>query len=224
MRKQAYRMLAPRQPHAVAVARARDGTGHNSLVWIMAGLVSLALLFATDAARAQVRLAAAPDPSTADYVRQSAVADQFAIASSRVALEKSQNPEVRDFARQMMSDYGLSTAELKQAMKDGKVMMTVPVSLDPQRERELQVLRKKAANQFDQAYLQSQLQGHRNALDMQRAYAQMGDNAALKRYASQATPIVQSHLARLEVVAQNSFAARMCQAGEAPAAVRDRPG
>ncbi|HTY69936.1 MAG TPA: DUF4142 domain-containing protein [Alphaproteobacteria bacterium] len=222
MRKQPYRTVAPQRPRAVASAR--SATGHVNLMWPIAALVALALAFATGAAHGQALPGAASGPSTTEYVQQSAMTDLFEITSSRIALAKSQSPEVRDFARQMMGDQGLSTAELKQAMKDGKVMMTVPVSLDPQHERDLQVLQKKAADQFDQAYLQSQLQGHRNTLDMQRAYAQAGDNAALKRYASQATPIVQSHLARLEVVAQNSFAARMCQAGEAPPALRGRPG
>ena len=105
----------------------------------------------------------------------------------------------------MVSEHGRSTGEFKRALRDGNVMVTVPTSLDPQRERELEALQAKSADQFDRAYLESQLQGHRNALDMQRAYAQAGDNAALKKFAGETTPIVQSHLAKLEVLAQKSF-------------------
>ncbi len=205
MRKQAYRRAAPLGARAVAVAKARTATGDHGLVWLIAGLVALILSLAAGPAHSQVRLAAAPGPSTTEYVRQSALTDLFEITSSRVALEKSQNPEVRDFAQQMMSDHGRSTVELKHALTAGNVVVTVPTSLDPQHEQDLQALQRTPANRFDQAYLQSQIQGHRNALDMQRAYAQAGDNTALKRYAGQATPVVQSHLAKLEVLAQNSF-------------------
>ena len=228
MRKQPYRTVAPQRPRAVASARARSATGDGNLMWPIAALVALALAFATGAAHGQVRPGAASGlsttPGTTEYVQQSAMTDLFEITASRMALEKSQNSEVRDFARQMVSDHGRSTAELRQALKDGKVMMTVPASLDRQHEQDLQALRQTPADRFDQAYLQSQLQGHRNALDMQRAYAQSGDNSALKRYAGQATPVVQRHLARLEVLALTSFAARMCQAREAWAAVRGLPG
>jgi len=206
MRIRASRTVTPLR--VVAVAHARGNPHRDRRVWWVAGLVALAfaVAFATGAARGQtLQAAATPGPSTAEYVQQSATTDLFEITSGRVALEKSQNPAVRDFAQQMMSDHGRSTAELKQALKEGKVMVTVPTSLDPQHEQELQALQETPADQFDQAYLQSQIQGHRNALDMQRAYAQSGDNPALKRFASQSTPVVQSHLAKLEVLAQTSF-------------------
>lgn len=209
---------APRRSQKTAIANARRPGGHDAVAWWIAGLLAIGFAFTSTIAHGQTLQApAASGPSTADYVRQSAMTDLFGITSSRVALEKSQNPEVRDFAQQMMSDHGRSTADLKQALKDGKVMMTVPTSLDPQREQDIKSLQEKPANQFDQAYLQGQIQGHRNALDVQRAYAQSGDNPALRQFASQATPLVQDHLAKLEVLAQRTFAARMCQAPATPA-------
>lgn len=173
----------------------------------MAGVVALIMTLAPSSARSQTpqQVAVAHAPTTMEYVRQSALSDLFEITASRMALERSQDPKVRDFAQQMVSDHGLSTGEFKHALRDGNVMVTVPTALDPQRERELERLQARPADQFDRAYLESQLQGHRNALDMQRAYAQSGDNAALKKFASQSTPLVESHLAKLEVLAQQSF-------------------
>ena len=214
MKKQAYRMAAPRTPRAVPVARTL--TGHGGLMWLAAGLGALALTLAAGAVHGQVLPAAASGPTTVEYVQQSAMTQLFEIVSSRVALDKSHNPEVRDFAQQILNDHGRSTAELKQALKDGKLMITVPALLDPRQEQELTALRQRPADQFDQAYLLSQLQGHRNALDMQRAYAQSGANAALKQFAARTSSRVQGDLVKLETLAQQARVARMCEAPAGP--------
>ena len=174
---------------------------------VIAGLAVLAVTFGPDAARSQtpLQVSGARAPSTMEYIQQSALTELFEITASRMALEKSKSPAVRDFAQQMVSEHGRSTGEFKRALRAGSVMVTVPTALDPQHEHELEILEAKPADQFDRAYLESQLQGHRNALDMQRAYAQSGDNAALKKFAGDTTPLVESHLAKLEVLAQQSF-------------------
>jgi putative membrane protein len=48
--------------------------------------------------------------------------------------------------------------------------------------------------QFDQAYIQQQVQAHQTAVDMFRNYAQSGDDAKLKQFASQTLPALQQHL------------------------------
>ena len=200
MKISAGRIGAPRPCPVSRVAQPHVGA-------VIAGLTVLAVVFGPGAAHSQTQLqvSAARAPSTMEYVRQSALTDLFEITASRVALEKSQSPAVRDFAWQLVTDHGRSTGAFKRALRDGNVMVTVPTALDPQHEHELEALQAKPADQFDRAYLESQLQGHRSALDMQRAYAQSGDNAALKKFAGEAAPLVQSHLAKLEVLAQQSF-------------------
>jgi putative membrane protein len=217
MKRRNFRMVAPQRPRAVAIARVRGIPDCAGLTWWIAAL-ALALALGIGSARAQTHVqVATPGQSTAEYVQQSAMTDLFEITSSRVALEKSQSPAVRDFAQQMMSDHGRSTGQLKQALKNGKVLLTVPTSLDPQHEQELTMLQQKPADQFDRAYLQSQIKGHRNALDTQRAYAQSGDNTVLKQFATQASSRVQGDLAKLETLAQQAMIARMCAVTARPA-------
>jgi putative membrane protein len=177
------------------------------LRWPLVGLTAVALVLSLPASRAQTPQQAlvAPAPSTAEFVRQSALNDLFEVTASRMAIERSQTPGVRDFAQQTMSDHDEWSANLKHALKAGSVMLTVPTSLDVPHQESLKDLEAKSGEQFDQAYVKEQIQGHREALDLQRAYAQAGDNAALKQFAGQAAPIVESHLAKLEVLAQETF-------------------
>lgn len=202
-----YRIVAPRRPRAGARAQVRSTSMPDWLVWLTAAVMAAGLLLASaTVARSQP----AATPSTSEYVQQSALTSIFVANASRLALQKSQDPEIRDFAQQVVNDRGKTAAELGDAVKSGKAGVRVPASLDARREQDLNVLEAKSGAAFDQAYLQALLQGHRNALDLQRAYAQSGDNDALKRLAGEITPVVQRHLSRLELLVQRSFIACMC--------------
>lgn len=206
-----YRIPAPRRPRAGARAQLRSTSIPDWLLWLTAAMmmaIGLILVGATTARSQSAAVSAAP--STSEYVQQSALTDIFAVNASRLALQKTQDPEIRDFAQQMINDRGEAPAELGDAVKSGKAGVRVPASLDARREQDLNALEAKSGAAFDHAYLQTLLQGHRNALDLQRAYAQSGDNDALKRLAGEITPVVQRHLSRLELLMQLSFIACMC--------------
>jgi putative membrane protein len=193
--------------HRIEAPQDMGSSSRVRLRWPVAGLTAVAFVLSMPASRGQPPQQAlvAPAPSTAEYLQQSALNDLFEVTASRLAVERSQTPGVRDFAQQTMSDHDDWSANLKHALKAGSVMLTVPTSLDVQHQENLKDLEAKSGEQFDQAYVKEQIQGHREALDLQRAYAQAGDNAALKQFAGQATPIVESQLAKLEVLAQETF-------------------
>ncbi len=206
MKTYSYRIEAPRRARAIAAVQRRGIGSRDGLHWLIAGVLAAALALATTSARSQTQQAAATaGPTASEYVQQSAQADLFEVNSSRLALKKSQDPALRDFAQQTMSDHSRSSDQLKQALKAGHVSANIPSTLDARHQQDLKSLDSKSGAQFDQAYLQDQMQGDRNALDLQRAYAQSGDNPALKQLAGQTAPLVQRHLAKLEVLAQQSF-------------------
>ena len=215
MKSYRIRSVAPRRPRARVRAATRD-----RVPWWLAGLIFAALAVAAATGHAQTlsRPPAGPaavspaTPRTAAYVRQAALSDMLAINTSRIAMHKSQDPAVRSFAQQMLADHSRSTAQLREAIASGRAGVTLPTALELRQQEDVRTLAAKPLDQFDAAYLLAQLQTHRNALDVQRAYAERGTNAALRRFASQATPIIQRNLAKLEVLAQKSFAARMCRA------------
>lgn len=214
----ATRIAAPRRARAVARARV-SGTGPRAaLKWLLAVATAAAFAFGITNARSQTLQAGTAAPTTAEYVHQSAAADMFAAAAGRLALQKSQDPGIRAFAQQMIDVHGRSKARLEHALKAASPSVALPATLDGRHARELGELRSQSAAQFEARYLQTQILAHRNALDLQRAYAQSGDNGALKRLALERTPTVQRHLATLEMLTQQSVVARVCSASEIPAA------
>ena len=180
----------------------------DGLIWLALGigLGALGMIFGATSAAAQShqKLAAAP-VSTAEYVQKSALSDMFEVSAGNLAAERSIDPAIREFGRTMVAEHVRSSGDLKIAVQQANVKAMLPTALDREHHDLLQDLQRQSGDQFDQTFLRAQLKGHRDALDLQRAYSQSGDNEALRKIAAEKTPVVEEHLAKLEVLAQNSF-------------------
>jgi putative membrane protein len=139
--------------------------------------------------------------STPDYVQNQARGDMFEIEAGKLALQKSQSPDLQRFAQMMVDDHTQSSNTLQQALKTGNVSTAAPKTLDSRHSQALDQLKNMPAGQFDQAYYQSQVQGHREVLALNQSYSQTGDNAALRQFSAQTIPVVQKHLSALQQMA-----------------------
>lgn len=150
----------------------------------------------------RARTNSAKPVSAAEYVQKSAIGDEFEIESSKLALQKAQDPAIKSFAQEMVNEHTSSTNKLKEAAKAAKINLAARQKLDRQHQETLTKLRSTSGAQFDRAYMRAQLLGHREALNLQKAYSQSGDNPALKAHAQEVEPIVQHHLTEAERLAQ----------------------
>ncbi|MDN3565557.1 DUF4142 domain-containing protein [Paeniroseomonas aquatica] len=160
--------------------------------------------------------------STPEFLRQVAMSDRYETASSRLALEKSQNAKVKDFAQAMVADHGRTTQELQVLMQQvpgmgagaatplpqGREATGTAASgritnaqggpqhegLDQQHAALLQQLQGVSGAEFDRIYITQQVAAHQQAVDLFRNYSQSGDNAQLKAWAAQTLPALQQHL------------------------------
>ena len=136
--------------------------------------------------------------NAAEFVRMAAMSDMFEIESSRLAGQRSQNAQVKEFAQHMMRDHQKTTTELQQMIRQASAAplsgMQMPQSLDQRHQAMVQQLQGAQGAQFDHLYAQQQVQAHQMAVDLFRNYGQSGDNAALKQWASQTLPTLQQHL------------------------------
>lgn len=122
-----------------------------------------------------------------------AASDMFEIESSKLAATMSQNAAVKKFAQMMIADHTKSSAELKSlAAKASPAVTVVPAMTDAQR-GDLDHL-KAATADFDKLYAAKQVAAHQQALSMLRGYAAIGDDAAMKAFASKTATVVSGHL------------------------------
>ena len=139
-------------------------------------------------------------PTTArPYVQMAGAGDLYEIQSSRLALQKSQNAAVRQFAQMMIDHHGMTTQEITAAARAAGLQPEPPALQDAQA-RMLSELQPLSGSAFDTAYLDQQRMAHQMALALHSGYGQSGDAPALKQAAVKAVPIVQQHIDQLQSI------------------------
>ena len=145
---------------------------------------------------------AAPAPrgslSAEEFARRDAQAQIFEIAVSQLILDKSEDQGVRAFAEQMVTAHTASLEKLRTAA--GTMAALLPTALDSIQQTTLFRLENISGMKFNLEYMQMQIDGHKAALELNRRYASGGTDPALRQYASESVPMIQSHLTMAQQV------------------------
>lgn len=127
------------------------------------------------------------------YLFYGGAGDIFEITTSMMAVQKSQNPQVRAFATMIIGDHTMLTnAALSAAVAGG--VTPPPPELSPAQKAMVTQLINASPAAFDRTYLQQQVPAHRQALSMNQGYSRSGDTASLRQAAAAAVPKIQAHL------------------------------
>jgi putative membrane protein len=138
---------------------------------------------------------------TRTYVGRAAMGDLFEIESSKLALQKTKDAQIRSFAQMMIRDHTASTSKLTAILKREKA--DVPSStLDADHQAQLDALKASSGGSFDTAYVKAQLQGHQDALALYQNYAGSGSDKRLKAFAASTVKVVQMHLDHAQALAK----------------------
>ncbi|HEV2569124.1 DUF4142 domain-containing protein [Sphingomonas sp.] len=142
-------------------------------------------------------------PATAsEFAAMAAASDLFEIESSRLAATQAKSAEVKNFAAMLVADHTKSTAELKSIASKENITLSPP-TLAPDMQSKIDALKNVKGEQFDTLYLTQQVPAHETALKLHQGYAQSGDNASLKAFASKTSTVVSKHLDEARAMATN---------------------
>ncbi|NNM75914.1 DUF4142 domain-containing protein [Sphingomonas sp. ID1715] len=134
----------------------------------------------------------APQAAT-DFAAAAAASDLFEIESSKLAQSQGERAEVKSFAAMLVKDHTKSTADLK-AIAAKEDLTLSPPTLAPDMQSKIDALKSAKGAAFDTLYLTQQIPAHETALKLHQGYAQSGDNAVLKDFASKTSTVVSKHL------------------------------
>lgn len=130
-----------------------------------------------------------------EFVQVASASDRFEIESSRLALQKSQNPEVKRYAQTMVDEHNQSSNELKTVVRGLNPPLTPRGVFNAKQNAAMTTLQAQAAGPaFDRAYLLAQAEGHQATLAAMRDYGSGGEVTELKTFATSMAPMVQRHL------------------------------
>lgn len=143
--------------------------------------------------------AAAADTPTdaATYVSMAGASDMFEIGSSQLALQKSQNDDVKEFAQMMIDHHRKTTEQVATAAREAGMTPAEPQLNAMQREM-MTNLESAYGAEFDRTYIDQQRQAHQKALALHRTYAERGDTPQLQEVARTAVPIIEQHIAEAQ--------------------------
>jgi putative membrane protein len=145
-------------------------------------------------------LAQAPKASLgqAEFARMAASGDMFEIESSKLALSKAEDPQIKQFAQKLIDDHMASSKKLM-SVADQKP----PAMLDRKHAVMLEKLKAASGKAFTQAFVSMQVQAHKEAIDLFERYSKQGDDAKLKAFATQTLPTLRAHLQDVERLQKN---------------------
>ena len=129
--------------------------------------------------------------NTEAFVRDAAIGDMYEIESSKLALEKSQNAQIKKAAETIIADHTASSAKLKTLA--ASLNLTLPTEMDERRKGMMDNLRAASAADFDDRYLDQQTAAHHEALLAFNGYREAGPDAQLKQFAAETAPRLETH-------------------------------
>jgi putative membrane protein len=136
--------------------------------------------------------------SAQDFVTKASIANQFEIDSSKLALDKAQNADVKSFAQTMVDDHTKTGEKLQKALESSNSNAKPAMALDDKHQKLLDKLQAKSGNDFDREYMSVQTDAHKEAVSLFTDYSKTGKDKPLKDFASQTLPTLKDHLTHVK--------------------------
>jgi putative membrane protein len=150
-------------------------------------LLFLALAGVTSAVHADTGKST-PTPSV--FVEKATLTGMTEVELGKVALNKSQDPEVRSFAQRMVEDHGKSNKELATIAKSQGI--DTPKKLDAEHRAMIEDLKDKNGTEFDRSYSHHMNMGHSDAIELFEKEARSSDSV-LAGFAKKTLPTLKEH-------------------------------
>ncbi len=131
---------------------------------------------------------------TEDFIVNTVGGSLYSIKAAEIAEARARTPEVKTFARSLSEDHEAARDELTGAAHrsgDGALTPNAPTS---RQQSMLALLRRDPPANFDQTYVEQQVQTHEDTLKLLTDYAATGASPSLKAAAADLIPRVQTRL------------------------------
>ena len=118
------------------------------------------------------------------------------VALGKLASEKAVNPQVKEFAAMMVTDHTKANDELMAIAKTKNI--TLPTAPDADHQKLMADLSKKSGADFDKAYVDAMVDGHKKTVSLLEDGAKNCKDADLKAFAEKTLPAVKAHLTQIQ--------------------------
>ncbi|MBD2067547.1 DUF4142 domain-containing protein [Leptolyngbya sp. FACHB-671] len=146
----------------------------------------------TPASQTPTTLSAAPVSSLdQQFMIMAAQGNNAEIQTSQLALDRSENEEVRQFAQRMIQEHTLANQQLQQIAS--QYGTNLPADPGPLNQAIAEQLAQLSGSEFDRAYMGAQTNAHLRTVALFQTQIQQGQEESLRQYATQLLPSVADH-------------------------------
>jgi putative membrane protein len=174
-------------------------------------LIVLAATLSLNACNRNRTVEAAPEdrrqpdatPAEQDFMMKAAQMHLAEIDMARIAMQKSQNPDVRDFANMIQSDHTEALEDLTDMMRD-KGMSRANV-LGPDAKTDIEKMTALSGPEMDREFVNTMVADHQKALEMFRDHANIAQSPDVRKYAEDLIPKLEMHLEKAQKLQSKLF-------------------
>jgi putative membrane protein len=125
------------------------------------------------------------------FVDKAAEGGMAEVQLSKLAMDKGDSSQVKQFARKMVEDHTKAGEELKQIAQQKSIPM--PSAMDEQHKRVFDKLEKLSGPAFDKEYMRAMATDHDEAVKLFKSQAENGKDQELRVFAAKTLPVLEKH-------------------------------
>jgi putative membrane protein len=135
---------------------------------------------------------AKPTAMEKTFMKKAADGGMTEVNLGKLAAEKGESKEVKDFGEKMVKDHSKIGDDLKEVA--GKLRVTLPDRVNAEHQAKIDKMEKMSGAAFDKAYVNAMVKAHeKDIADFQKADKE-AKNEDLKKFIENAIPTMQEHL------------------------------
>ncbi len=130
------------------------------------------------------------------FTDKAAIAGMAEVDAGKLAEQKAQDSQVKQFGQRMVHDHTQANDRLKQIAATKAV--DLPTKLDKHAQQEIDKLVKLSGDEFDRTYIKAQVSDHKKVISEFEKEASSGKDADLVKFAQTTLPTLREHLDRAQ--------------------------
>ena len=139
-------------------------------------------------------------PSDMMFVKKALQGSMAEVQVAQLALQKTSNDQVKQFAQHMVTDHTKLLNDMKPVAQ--QIGVTVPNGPDKKQKMMMARLQAMSGAEFDKAYVQAMVKDHKEDDADFKMEISNGQSQAVKDAASKGDPVIESHLQMIQGIAK----------------------
>src|ERR1700755_3276173 len=136
-----------------------------------------------------------------EFVKKALEGNMAEVQMGQLALQKSSDEQVKQFAQRMVDDHTKMLDQMKPVAE--QMGVKIPEGPSKGQMKSMDKMKGLSGEAFDQAYIKSMVKDHKNDDSEFRQEAQSTQNPQLKQMVMQSDQMIQTHLQQIQQIAQS---------------------